>query len=297
MKRSIATITLALLLLLPASSVHSASVSENGLLITPIRQFLSVNSGRSVHSDFTVENLSDKPLAVTFTVKQFSVTNYTYNYTFNQPANDWLHLSLPGASLQPHQSLKVSYNVDTLAGSSPGGYYYTLFAGANLTSQGISSTIQATDLLYLTVNGKLTRTSHLQTSSIHWLSFGRSIPFTLQPVNTGNVYFFAYVSGQLHGLLTGKPAGPETHLLMPGKVRTITGSINSPVLPGVYRATYGYKTDTGQTVAQSHWILFIPPWFIAFLLAALLIAGKFWSRHKRRLLPAQHDTNEAAKDN
>jgi hypothetical protein len=71
------------------------------------------------------------------------------------------------------------------------------------------------------------------------------------------------------------------HLLMPGKVRNLKDSIPSPIFPGIYQATYGYKTEGGWVIQESRWIVFIPPWSIAFLLAALLVAGKLWTRKRR----------------
>lgn len=287
LRRIMAVFALSVTILAAATGIASAaSTSSKGLQITPIRQFLSVDAGKATQSHYTVANHTDNSLTVTLSAQQFSVANYTYDYTFSPPANDWLHLGLTTVSLQPNQSIDVPFTLHVPAGSQPGGYYYTLFASATLPTKGLSSTIQAADLLYVTVNGKLTRTSHLQTSSIRRVSFGRSIPFTLQPVNTGNTHFFAYVSGQLHGPLTKQAGTPDTHILMPGKPRTITASIPSPVLPGVYRATYGYKTDQGQSVMVSSWIVFIPPWFIAFLLATLLVAGKFFTRKKAPAEPS-----------
>jgi hypothetical protein len=268
---------------LPGNARATAAVplSQKGLLITPIRQQLSVDAGKAIKSDLTVANLTDSPLTVALSVGQFSVTDYSYNYTFDQPANDWLRLGVTTISLQPHESGHIPYSVVIPAHTTSGGRYYTLFASTNLSSNGVKSTLQTTDLLYLTVNGKLIRTSHLVGSSIHWLSFGRTIDFTLQALNTGNVYFFAYTNSQLHGLLVRHSSTSDTHILMPGKIRTIHSTIASPILPGIYRATYGYKTDAGQNVVQSHWIVYVPPWFIAFLLAALLFAGKFLPRRKR----------------
>ena len=278
-----AAITLALSALLLASSpgtAHAAS-SEKGLSITPIRQFLSVDAGKTIQNRYTVANLTGSPLEVTLSAKQFSVTDYAYNYTFSQPTDNWLHLGLAHINLQPGQSADIPFSLEVPKGSQPGGHYYTLFASATVSTKGVNSTIQAADLLYLTVNGQLIRTSHLQSSSIHWLSFGRSIPFSIEPVNTGNIYFFANVSGQLHGLFVRQSATTDTHLLMPGKPRFVAGSIPSPVLPGIYKATYGYKTDQGQSVTASHWVVCIPPWFIALLLATLLIAGKVFTRKQK----------------
>ncbi|HSX43491.1 MAG TPA: hypothetical protein VLF59_05395 [Candidatus Saccharimonadales bacterium] len=263
------------------SHASAAPKNENGLLITPLRQYLKGDAGSAVPSTFTVANLTNTPLTVAFSVKQFSVADYTYDYTFATPADNWLSLSEQAATLQPHQSHTVSYSISIPKGSAPGSHYYTLFASAKLTSQSVSSTVQAADVLYLTVNGALTSVSHLQASSIKWITFGSSIPFTLEPVNTGNAYSFVYVGSQLHGLFVRPPVTSVGHMLIPGKVRRITGSIPSPVLPGVYDAQYGYKSDSGWIIQESHLVVYIPPWFIAFLLAAFLVTGRFWRRRKR----------------
>jgi len=59
---------------------------------------------------------------------------------------------------------------------------------------------------------------------------------------------------------------------MPNAVRRVSDTISSPILPGIYKATYGYKTDAGTTVMKSGYILFIPPWFIAVLLVIIYSA-------------------------
>lgn len=286
MRRWIAFLFAALLAvsyILPAPAAHASDTSphiEKGLLIAPVQQYLSGDAGTTVSSQLSVSNLTNKPLTVSVSVKQFSVTDYTYNYTFAAPDNDWLRLSMTTVTLQPNRSADIPYTIQIPPKSAPGGRYYTLLASATLPSAGVI--LQAADLVYLTVNGKLITVSKLQDSSIHWLSFGRSIPFTLQPVNTGNVYSFVYVSSQLHGLFVRPPVTSKAHLLMPGKVRSISDSIPSPVLPGVYLATYGYKTnDSSWVIQKEHVVVYIPPWFLAFLLAALLVAGKLWGRKKR----------------
>lgn len=255
---------------------------EGGLRITPVRQFLSVDAGTAVHDRFNVANTTDQPLAVTLSVQQFSVADYSYDYTFNQPDNDWLRLGLTEATLEPGQSMDIPFTLSVPADGTPGGYYYTLLASAKLSSQGLSGTVQAADLLYVTVNGELSRTSHLEGSSIPQLVFGREIAFTIEPRNTGNIHQFAFITGELHGLGAPAPVTSGAHLLMPGKVRTLNASMPAPIWPGMYRATIGYRTDAGQTVTASRMIVVVPPWFIAVLLGALLIAGRFLPGRKRK---------------
>jgi hypothetical protein len=285
MKYGILSVIVALGLLLMPNSVAAASSQPNiekGLLITPLRQFLSVDAGKTIHSSFSVANLTDNPLAVNLKVEQFSVTDYVYNYTFSKPKDPWLQLSTQQIDLQHNQTKSIDYSIAVPVGSAPGGHYYTLLASATLSSGGIKNTIQAADLVYLTVNGKLTTVSHLESSSIRKVNFGNDIPYTLKPINTGNVYSFVYVSGELHGLFVRPVETSNAHLLMPGHVRTLGDSIPSPVLPGVYRASYGYKTDTNWIIEESHWIVYIPPWFIALLLGLVLVLPRVVRLNKKK---------------
>ncbi len=272
---------LALPLAAPAPMAHAESAVQRGLLITPVKQQISVDAGTAVANSLVVANLTQSPQDISLSVKQFSVANYTYDYTFQPPENDWLRLGITSQHLDSGQSKTIPYTITVPARTAPGGHYYTLFASAKVTTGGVSNTIQAADLLYLTVNGKLTKVSHLEDSSIPWLVVSKDVPFTLHAINTGNIYSYVYVSGQLHGLLV-KPAQTSTgHILIPGHVRTLSSSIDSPVLPGIYRAVYGYKTEGNWIVQETHWIVYLPPWFIAFTLAALLVGGGIVRRKRR----------------
>ncbi|HEV7929894.1 MAG TPA: hypothetical protein VGP12_07155, partial [Nitrosospira sp.] len=77
-----------------------------------------------------------------------------------------------------------------------------------------------------------------------------------------NTHFFAYVSGELKGW-SSKGKGPEVaNLLMPQTTRNLGSSINAPILPGFYTATYGYKTDSGELLQRTSPVLYLPPWFL-----------------------------------
>ena len=257
-----------------ASTIHTKS--PKGLLITPATQFATVNAGKTQAGDFGVANHTANPLTISFSIKQFTVDNYSYNYNFNPPNNNWIKISLPQVTLLPGQTQTVPYNINIPIGTQPGGNYFILLASATLTSGNLTSKVQAASLLYLTVNGKLTYTSRLVHDYIQRVMFGTQLAYHFSVIDTGNDYFFIYTSGALHGLST-KPAmtTPVTHLVIPGKIRQFTGTIPHPLLPGVYRATYGYTTDTGAVVQRSQLILYIPPWSIAVVLLVLL-AGNVW---------------------
>ena len=280
MKRLFALLVLGLILVgLPASAVQAATEPKNkGLLITPLREFLRLDAGKAQTGTFTVADLTDKAMTVRLSFKQFSVSDYAYDYRFDDPTNNWLSLSNTEVTLQPYKSQKITYTLTAPLDAAPGGLYYTLFASTSGSSNGdLGQTVQVTTLVYVTINGTLVQTSALKDSSIQRFSFGSDFVYTLDALDTGNVHYFVYTSGKLQGLLT-KESAPVTHLLMPGAVRRITGSIPAPILPGVYKATYGYTTDSGHTMTRDSMVVFVPPWSLALLAAAILIGSFVWKR-------------------
>ncbi len=294
MKRGVISLALGLLLLVAPFNDHADALQNKGLLITPLRTYTSLNAGSQKTNNFTIANLTSKTITVYLSVKQFSVSDYDYSYNFSDPSNNWLTLPINQVSLKSGESHSVSYNLNVPSGTAPGGHYYTLFASANLDNGGIESTVQAATLLYLTVNGTVVRTSQFVGSSIARVSFGKQITYSLDVKNTGNIHYYGYFSGGVSGLFVHPNTTGNSHLLLPGAIRKVTSSIPSPALPGIYHATYGYVTDSGTTVTQHRYVVFIPPWSIAFALLALMGGFKLYRRQTRkRTKPVSTPTEKA----
>lgn len=281
-------LALALLIsLLPFMAIYptQAANRDKGLLISPLRNYIKVSAGHSQTGVLTVANLTSKPIVANLSVQQFSVADYTYSYIFKDAKTNWIKLEQTQLPLQPGKSQNVKYSVSPPANTAPGGQYYTLLASANLSASGISGTVQAATLLYITVNGKLVQTGRTESSSIKRWVFEREIPYDITLRNTGNVHYFVFVSGRLQGLFTDGRDQSATHLLMPNTVRRMGGTIDSPTLPGIYKATYGYKTDSGASEMRSEYIFFTPPWSIAALLLIVIGVRSFlrrWHSVRRR---------------
>lgn len=255
-----------------------------GLSVSPLRQQSTVAAGKSSSGYFTVADETSKPMNVTVSVKKFSVADYSYDYTFQTTQDDWITPQRSTITLQPGQSTKALYDITIPAKATPGGYYYALIASTQVASgSGLPETIQAATMLYLTVDGKLVRTSVLQNDSLPFWVTGSSIPYKFDVKDTGNVYFSAYFYGQLQGLFGKQPEIGTSHVLLPGAVRTIEGSIPMPLLPGIYKVTYGYKVDFASIItSKSAYIIYIPPWSVVALLFILLAARWLWQkRHKK----------------
>lgn len=266
------------------AAATSQPVINHGLYLTPLRQYVTVNAGKSQSGVLTVANYTDNPITITLTAGRFSVTNYTYDYQF-EPAGseDWIRLGTSVLQLQPFKNQQISYAVNVPAGATPGGHYFTLTANTILGSGAVKSHVQAASILYVTVNGPLRYESAMRSSSLPWIAFGSTIPYQFDVANTGNTHFFVYTSGHLQGWSAAAPEPLVAHILLPGTTRAIGGSITSPILPGLYQAIYGYKTDTGTTVNRSGYVLYVPPWSLFLPLGVGIIIFSI-VRHRRRRL-------------
>ncbi|MDN5275055.1 MAG: exported protein of unknown function [Candidatus Saccharibacteria bacterium] len=241
-----------------------------------------MTAGKVERKSLTVANITDKPVTVTLSVEQFSVADYTYDYIFTAPKEDWVKLESTQLELGPGKSRSVQYAVAVPKDATPGGHYFTLFASTSLDSGDTVSNVRAATVLYATVEGKLRRTSEILKESFPPVSFGGDMTFTMDVKNTGNTHFFTYASGQLHGW-TAKPQGEEvTHLLLPGAPRLIGATIQAPILPGIYTATYGFRTDDGQTISRSKHVLYVPPWSLAIPLGITWIGVLLKKRSKAK---------------
>ena len=280
MKRLALILCLGILLGMAPMASAAETIDNKGLQISPLRYYVTLNAGEQKTGNLVVANQTDKPMTITLSLQQFSVADYSYDYRFKAPTNDWLKLEATQITLQPHKSRTVMYQIFVPSPSPSGGYYYTLLASTEMQTGGLTSTVQAASLIYVTVNGELVRASEFKSSSLQHVSFGGPIRYTMAVKNTGNVHYFAYFSGKLQGRSARDIPG-TSHLLLPGAIRQVSGSMPAPLLPGIYRATYSYTTDTGTILTRTGRVVFIPPWSIALPLALILLGSFFYRRRKK----------------
>jgi hypothetical protein len=252
---------------------------QRGLLITPPRQYLNVDPGKVTESSFTVANLTDKPLDIFLSVEQFSVANYTYDFKFETPKEDWIKLEETKVHLEKTESHTVNYTVNAPVGATPGGHYFTLFASVDL---GEDKHIRAATVVYLTASGNLTKTSLITKTGFSWITLGGDIPISFDIQNTGNTHFLAYVSGVLRGWGPTQSSGETAHLLIPDTTRRVEGKLPGPIIPGLYKAVYGYRDEDGKDTRHSQYIVYLPPWTWVFAAGIIWFVVVF-VRRKRRL--------------
>ncbi len=254
------------LILAPTASATDEPESK-GLFVAPARDYISVTSPGQQQKQLTVANYTGKPAVISLSVQKFSVADYSYDFTFTPTDDDWIYVDQPHIELEPGKSQNITYTLQVPAGAKPGGHYFTILVSTTIQTGAVQSKLQAAALVYVTVQGKVYKTSQIVGQSVPAVSFGGDIPFTLNIKNTGNTHFFVYVAGQMQGAAAG---APSTHLLMPQTTRTMGGSMPAPLLPGIYTADFGYKTDGGETVERTTTVVYLPVWSL------VLIVGGVW---------------------
>ncbi len=268
------------LISVPASAAESRS---KGLYVSPLHHEMTIDAGATETRFFTIANLTDEPMTVNLFVKQFSVQDYTYRHEFSAPQADWVKLKNKQVRLSPNQSQKALYEVVIPEGSAAGGYYYSLFAATTTSTTGGKSTVQAATLLYLTVDGdEATRSSVLQNEKIPTFVTESEVRYEFDVKNTGNTHFDGYFYARLDGLFGKHAETGVTRMLLPGTTREFKDMLSSPLLPGIYQLTYGYKVASfpGMDTEKTATIIFIPPWSVVALLLVILTGKWLWQKRQ-----------------
>lgn len=278
----VSVVVISLLLPIPAYAQNES----RGLTISPVRQEQTVKPGTPARGSFMVGNATNESMKIDLMVEQFSVADYSYDYEFRAPpSNDWVKLKQSQVILAPNKTQKINYDIVVPRNSPPGGYYFSLFASTTVKGPGLPGTVRAASLLYMKVDGKLVRTSVMENASSPFWVTSSKVPYEFDVKNTGNVHFSAYFYGRIDWLFGSLPESGTSHLLMPNAIRKIEGSVPSPILPGVYKMTYGYKVDFADIeINQSRYIIFIPPWSVVLAVLLGYTSVKIWKNRRTMLL-------------
>lgn len=264
------------------SPVQAQSSQKNaGLTVAPVRQEIDITAGKTTRGTINIANYTDEEMTVDLSVQQFTAADYTYEYEFRPLKEDWIVFESPRMVLRPAEERAVTFTIDAPTAAVPGGHYFALLASADMSSNNLQRTAQVVSQLYVRVSGALLRTGSISNESVPFFVFDTKVPYTFDARNTGNVHYTAQFFGQLKGPFLDQPQTSASHLLLPGTIRQIGGSVPAPLLPGLYQLDYGYRTDASEReVAKSAYIMYIPPWSIALMVIALL-GGRWIWRYRR----------------
>ena len=283
-----------LIISLLVATTYSSSVfaANKGLAISPDRQEIEVKAGTSTKGSFWVENKSKNPITVNLYVQKFSAVDYSYELRIRKSDVNWIRFKTPRLQLMPGKGAKASFVVDVPKVASPGGYYFALTAYANFGGDSIKLTGEVISQLYLSIDGNLIRNGTIQSPKVPFVVFDKELSYTYDVRNSGNTHLVATFYGNLSGLFVDQSKNRVTHVLLPGTIRSLGGSVAMPFLPGLYNFSYGYSSESLPNAHErTSYIMYIPPWSIMGLVLVLMIAQMVWQKrraHRRGLKSSQN---------
>jgi hypothetical protein len=275
------------------SSVAQAAKPTVGLQITPLRNYPTLDPGATSDSSIMLTNRTHTTQTVSLSVEVFGVTDEAYDYDFiPSSTTQWVQLVDKQITLQVNQSQAVAYSIAVPANATPGDHFFILLASLQptLSPTHINEISRVASLVYLQVNGQLSRQSRLLSASVPWFSAHNTIPLVTQVADSGNTY----IRARIGVFATHEPFGRSesleqlNNLILPSTVRRVSGTLTLPGIPGLYKVSTQYASPTGTPMTINHYVLYCPTWLQVLILVSCVGGGLFfWRRLHRSPRPPQ----------
>jgi hypothetical protein len=270
---------------------HVMASEPVGIQVTPLRAYPAQQPGSTTKGSLTLTNYTTSPQYIALSVESFKTINEAYDYSFgSDEATKWVQFAEPFVTLAPKQSKVAEYTIAVPSSAAPGGKYLSLVSTISPTAgtQGVTEIHRVASLVYLQVNGALTKKGQLLSFDLPKLSTRQTVTAQVRVANAGNTHFESRVGFSVQRWLLGSPTNDNFQvkgIILPGTVRQLSTKIHTPSLPGLYRVTADYSPPQGGTIKLSHLVLYIPIWFMIILVLALgtiiVFVIRLWRTHKR----------------
>lgn len=283
--RVIVAIIVCFVLCLVPVPARAVTQQGKGLFVSPSRQDVKVNVGGEVTGKITVYNYYTKSLHIDLSIKEVTASGQAYKYTFQQPIKNWITLSVAkeGIDLRKDQQTTVPFVVNVPKDAAPGDHYFAIFASADMSGKGFRQTAQVASLVYVQAGGgKIIRSASVEDVNMNPLVMTPTMTYSYDVKNTGNVHFDAYFYARLESLLGKYPIVGANQVILAKTTRRMSGEVAMPLLPGIYKLTYGYiNDDTSPVNTRTATIFYVPLWFIALVLFMSLVIVWIVQRRKK----------------
>lgn len=259
------------------ASAESGNGRTEGLTISPIRTELSAIPGVVTAGKLTVTNNTTTDMSVDMSAEVFGVKNPSYDYTFDPSSatSKWIRFEPQTLTLAPGKNKTITYSINTPIGAESGGQYIALLASSD--SQGSDGALvtrkRVASLLYITVAGDVTRQGSLLSVSLPWVSAGETAWSALIQ-NKGSAHFRTGYNVTVQTLWNSKVMELDGDaLILPGTIRSVTGTIPHIEVPGLYKVVYGFTMGDAPTAYETKLIVYMPiyGWIIVGLLLIYIV--------------------------
>lgn len=291
-------IAVATVAVLSWSSYMAAAIStvEHGLTLAPLRTELSIKPGTSLEGTLRIANRTKAAMKVIPSAQTFKVINEQYDYTFIDSQNEggeparWIRFDQDSLTLRSGEEKSLKYQVAVPLKAEPGGRYISLFVSADTknTASVVPSQQRVASLLYVTVEGTVTRTGSFLGLESPWLT-SKDVAWSARIQNSGTTHFrsrYQITTKSFTGDVLSKQN--EDALILPGTVRLVSDNVKIS-WPGIYKLEYLIGLGDSPAHSEQRWVIYSPPYATAIGvgtagITVLLISHALHRRHKRRKL-------------
>jgi len=272
-------------LLLP-NGVAAAQSAPVGISISPVRTELDVKPGSSYSNTLQVTNPTLSPVTVSLGAEGFKTIDPQYDYAFGPSSSvaHWISFSTSVVTLKSKSTRAIQYTVAAPLGAEPHGEYVSLFATvtSNLPDSSVRASERVASLLYITIDGNVTRLGDVLSAENPWL-VTTSGAWSISIHNKGTDHFRSIYSISTETLFGVHIASDITSdvLILPDTIRDINGPMPLPEFPGVYKIVYSVGLGDAPAAHLTRYFLYLPliPSFT--LLALIFIGLGFLPKYRR----------------
>jgi hypothetical protein len=278
-----------ILVLLNHSNVGASTSSGNSITITPSSTELSAPPGGSENSTFSVVNDGSTDYTMEVSVSPYHVVGVSYDPQFSvlpgtTDASKWIQLSGPATQdLGPGKVQNISYTLNVPANTAPGGYYAVIFAESiPPAGKGVTALNRVGDIIYITVDGAVTKTGVVKTANTPLLVTGKSLSIGLIVQDTGGLHFLTNAHIKVTSLFghVAFEANLQRYVL-PQTQRLITSNWASLPVFGIYKINRSATVFGNTQNLPTEWVIIIRPWLlIGIILVVLFIIALGIRKHK-----------------
>lgn len=268
------------LLGLVTGQVYASDEKKVVLQISPVKQDLELEAGKTYHGYFFVQNVGDLKFSYEASVTPYSVVNENYDPDYVRESSQtqitkWVTFEQTTGELLPGDMHKINYIINVPSNAPGGGQYAALMAETADSGQE-GATLQTISrvgmLLYASVEGETIKEGEVMDLKIDKLLLNPPLAFSALVKNTGNVDFNTTMRMEVVNALTGEVVydnwdNPEERIVLPETSRlSVLEWTEAPKL-GVFKVR-AEASALGDTQSLEQVILACPLW--------LILMGCFW---------------------
>jgi hypothetical protein len=259
---------------------------------SPSSQRLDLGPTSSYEGTINITDTGQTPYSFRVSTSPFSVSGETYTQSFvARPdlvdASKWFSFGRSSFSVQPGESVPVTYHIKTPPDIAAGSYYAVVFAEADAPSSAKGQSITARKrvgiIFYLTVTGKTVSGGNVASYTVSALQTEPPLEAALRIQNTGNVDFNAEISVVVSDIFGNTKARLDsTNLIFPKSTRRISLQWREAPAFGLFKIS-GNVHYLGKTepLPTRYTLMLSSTAFVLMFLVAIAIIG-FYVLSRRR---------------